>query len=105
MKFIRIAYLSGGQKFYTSFSFDGFSEIKSEDDAVYLYFNSLSSTGPFSSGKIYYGTGVEFIKTGFGYQIFQEITLSLSYLSQSRIAYLDFTSDPLVTITFSSISN
>ena len=48
---------------------------------------------------------VEFAKTDLAYQIFQEISLSLSSLSDNRIVTLDFTTDPLVTLTFSSIQN
>ena len=105
MKFIRIAYLSGSEKLYTSFSLSTFSEIKSDQNSVYLYFRSLSTEGPLSSGKIYYGTVVEFVKTNLAYQILQEISLSLSSLSDNKIVTLDFTTDPLVTLTFSSIQN
>ena len=105
MGFIRIAYLSGSEKLYTSFSVRGFSEIRSDQSSVYLYFRSLSTSGPFISGKIYYGTVVEFSKTDLAYQIFTEISLILSSLSNNKIVTLDFTNDPLVTLTYSSINN
>lgn len=105
MKFIRIAYLSGSEKLYLSFSIGSFSEIKSDQNSVYLYFRSLSTAGPLSSGKIYYGTVVQIAKTNLAYQISQDVSLSLSSLSDNRIVTLDFTTDPLVTLTFSSIQN
>ncbi len=105
MQFIRIAYLSGSDKLYTSFSWRSFSEIKSDQSSVYLYFRSLSTPGPLSAGKIYYGTVVEFAKTNLAYQIFQEITMSLSTFVDEKIITLDLTSDSLTTLTFTPIKN
>ena len=42
MQAIRIAHISGGEKMYTSFSLDTFSEIKAEKDYVYLYLYKLN---------------------------------------------------------------
>jgi len=105
MGFIRIAYLSGSEKLYSSFSMRSFSEMKSDQSSVYLYFRSRSTAGPLSAGKIYYGTVVEFAKTDLAYQIFQEISLILSSLTDNKIVTLDFTTDTLVTLTFSSIQD
>ena len=58
MKVIRIADLSGVEIKYTSFSFESFSEIKSDTDNVYLYFSSLIDSGTLVSSSYYYGTRV-----------------------------------------------
>ncbi len=79
--------------------------MKSDQSSVYLFFTSLSTEGPLTPEKIYYGTVVEFVKTNLAYQILQEISLSLSSLSDNKIVTLDFTTDPLVTLNFSSIQN
>lgn len=105
MQFIRIVSISGSEKLFSSFAVGGFSEMKSDQDSVHLFFKTLSATGPLSPGDTYYGTRVEFDKVGLGYQLFQEITLSLSSLVTSQIVTLDFTSDPLVSLTFTSINN
>ena len=77
--------------------------MQSDQSSVYLYFKSLSTAGPLTPGKLYYGTVVEFAKTDLAYQIFQEISMILSSLTDNKIVTLDFTTDTLVTLTFSYI--
>lgn len=101
MRVIRIAYVSSGQKSYVSFSFDSFSLIKSKENSVFLYFDSLSDD-LIVSGDRYYGTRVEFLKTGFGSQLYGEI-FSRLFFTNSQISTLDYTEDPLTTILFSSV--
>jgi hypothetical protein len=103
MKVIRISDLSGGEKVYTSFSLDSFSEIKADTNYVYLYFSSLIDSGTLVSSSYYYGTRVTFTKTGLGYQIYSEIILSLSDLDNENIVTLDYTTDDLVTTSFEQI--
>ena len=102
MKFIRIAHVSGGQVLYTSFSFDSFSEIKSQEDSVFLFFNSLIDNG-FVTGENYYGTRVEFNKSNLGYQLYGEILQQISKIQNTSIVTLDYTDDPLVTLNFTEI--
>ena len=77
MQVIRISSLSGGETKYTSFSLDSFSEIKAEEDYVYLFFKSLVDSS-FVASSYYYGTRVKFTKTGLGYQLYQEILLDIT---------------------------
>jgi hypothetical protein len=102
MKFIRIAHVSGGQVLYTSFSFDSFSEIKSQEDSVFLFFDSLIDNG-FVTGENYYGTRVEFNKSNLGYQLYGEILQQISKIQNTSIVTLDYTDDPLVTLNFTEI--
>ena len=102
MQVIRIASLTGGETKYTSFSLDSLSEIKAEEDYVYLFFKSLVDSS-FVSSSYYYGTRVKFTKTGLGYQLYQQIILSLTNLEGTKIVTLDYTTDSLVTISFEEI--
>ena len=103
MKFIRFAIISSSQKLYTSFSFDSFSEIKADQNSVYLYFKALPEIGSLIPDGNYYGTRVQYTKTNLGYQFYQQILLDISQISDSKIVTLDYTADPLVTISISPI--
>jgi hypothetical protein len=103
MKYIRIARLSGGEKLYTSFSFSYFSEIKSDQNSVYLYFDALPEIGSLVPDGSYYGTVVQFTKTGYGYQLYQEILLSITHLADRKIVTLDYTTDSLVSLSISPV--
>ena len=103
MKFIRIARISGGEKLYTTFSFNSFSEIKTDQNVVYLYFDALPEVESLIPDGNYYGTRVAFTKTGLAYQLYQEILLSISQLSKSTIVTIDYTADPLVSLSISSV--
>ena len=102
MRVIRIAYKNGENLLYTSFYFDSLSEIKSQEDSVYLFFNSIVSSDLISS-SFYYGTRVELVKIGFGYQIYSEIIGQISRNFENKIINLDYTEDDLVSILFTQI--
>lgn len=107
MKKIIVKYLSGGNTLYLSFALNDLTQVIAEEDDCRLYFNTVFNLGTLGSGLFYYGTYLNFSKTGQGFNLYSQILFSISgVVTNPRVssALLDFTWDTSTTFTYGNMT-